>query len=338
MLKAVVLDSSYGSTSASDLNTISRAYLNAGINLLLDDLSTEDEIIEGCHGAIAILGTGNPKITRKVLAALPDLRFIQRFGIGVNSIDIDAATELGKVVINLPGFCVQELADLAAAMILGLIRNVGYYDRSIRSGKWPKGQYLLPGNIRKMTLGLYGFGGSARNLYEIFHNGFHTRIISCDPYITNEVQERYDVEFVDFEDLIAQSDIISLHAPLTTDTYHIFNRNVFKKMKDTAMIINTARGSLICQDDLVWALEHGEIQYAGLDTVEVEPISLDSPLLKMDNVLLTPHSGFYGKDSKQNQIDMVCRLVPQAILTGELPSRNVVNHAVIKQNLGLRFV
>lgn len=338
MMKAVLVDKDYGSTTAEDQERVRLAYEKAGIQLELRHFTSEEEIIAGCQGAVALLGTGNPPVTRRVMEALPQLKYIQRFGIGVNSIDLDAAAELGKIVLNLPGFCVQELADLATAMIMGLIRNIGYYDRTIRAGGWPKGKYLLPGNVREMTLGLYGFGGAARCLYEIFHRGFGTRVITCDPYVPEGERGRYEVEFVDFDEMLRRSDILSIHAPLTEETRHIFNRETFRKMKNSAMIINTARGPLIDQEALVWALETGEIRYAGLDTVEQEPISPDSPLLKMDNVLLTPHSGFYGESSKRMQIQMVCDLVPTAVSKGELPARCVANRAVLKQDLGLKLV
>lgn len=337
-MKAVVVDQYYGSTTKEDLAQVCQAYQKAGIELELRHFTTEDEIIAGCQGAIALLGTGNPPITRSVMEALPDLKYIQRFGIGVNSIDLEAASQLGKLVLNLPGFCIQELADLATAMIMGLIRNVGYYDRTIRAGGWPKGEYLLPGNVREMTLGLYGFGGAARCLYDIFHKGFGTKIITCDPYVPQEQRVQYEAQFVDFEELLQRSDILSIHAPLTEETYHIFNRDTLRKMKYNAMIINTARGPLIDQDALAWALENGEIRYAGLDTVEQEPISPDSPLLKLDNVLLTPHSGFYGERSKRTQIQMVCELVPHAVSAGELPRRHVANQAVLSQDLGLKLI
>ena len=338
MLKAVLVDQNYGSATAEDLALVCHAYQQAGIELELQHFTTEDEIIEGCQDAIAILGTGNPPITRRVMEALPNLKYIQRFGIGVNSIDLDSATQLGKLVLNLPGFCIQELADLATAMILGLVRNVGYYDRSIRSGGWPKGKYLLPGNVREMTLGLHGFGGAARCLYDIFHKGFGTKVIACDPYVPEEQRKLYDVEFVDFDEMVRRSDILSLHTPLTDETKHIFNKETFRKMKNNAMIINTARGPLINQDDLAWALEQGEIRYAGLDTVEQEPIAPDSPLLQMENVILNPHSGFYGESSKRTQIRMVCELVPGAVVTGKLPAHCVANRAVLKTDVGLTLV
>ena len=330
MLKAVVIDRSYGSGTGEELEKIARAYAKAGLELVIRDESTEDGIIEACRGAYAMLMEGNPPVTRRVLSSLPELKFIQRFGIGFNSIDTEAATEHGKIVLNLQGFCVQELADLATAMIMGLIRNVCFYDRNVRSGNWLRGKHLRPANVRNMTLGLYGFGAAAKCLYPIFKNGFGTRILACDPYVPENAKARYDVEFVTFDELIAESDIISLHAPLTEETYHIFNRDVFRRMKNTAMIINTARGALIDEDALIWALRTGEITYAGLDTFEREPLPADSPLARMDNVILNPHSGFYGRDSKKRQIETICSLVPDALTKGVLPLRNVVNKAVLK--------
>ena len=338
-MKAVVVDKDYGSVTAQELAQVQQAYAAAGIQLELCHFTTEDEIIAGCQGAVAILGTGNPPVTRKVLEALPELKFVQRFGIGVNSIDLDAAAEHGVIVLNLPGFCAKELADLAAAMVLGLIRNTGYYDREIRRGGWPKCQYFLPGDVREMTLGLYGFGGAARGLYRIFRGGFGTKVIPCDPYISHEVKAQYpDVDFVSFEELVTQSDIISVHVNLTPETTHVFSTDTFRKMKNTAMIINTSRGPVIDQKALAQALEQGEIRYAGLDTMEQEPISPDDPLLNMENVILSPHSGSYGVGAKKTQIQLVCQLVPEAVTEGALPARCVANREVMKKDTGYRFL
>lgn len=338
-MKAIVVDKDYGSASAEELAKVQAAYAKAGIELELKHFSTEEEIIAGCQGTMAILGTGNPPITRKVMEALPELQIVQRFGAGVNSIDLAAAAELNKIILNLPGFCAKELADLATAMIMGLIRNTAYYDREIRKGGWPKCQYLLPGDVREMTLGLYGFGGAGRHLHDIFHSGFGTRVISCDPYVSEEIKVQYpDVEFVNFDELLERSDIISIHVILTPETTHVFNKNAFRKMKNTAMIINTSRGPVIDQTDLAWAMENGEILYAGLDTVEREPIAQDDPLLSMDNVILSPHSGSYGIGAKKAQIQMVCDLVPTAVTTGQIPARNVANRSVLDKKTVYKFI
>lgn len=326
---AVVVDSKYGSVSECELNLIRESFQRAGGTLEICHFTTEDEILAGCKNADALLCTGNPPITRKVLGGLPQLRFVQRFGIGVNSVDLDAATEFGIVVFHLPGFCVEELADLSLAMIMGLIRNTGYYDREIRHGRWPKCQYLLPGNIRHMTLGIYGFGGAGQCLCDIVHKGFGTRVLACDPFAKEEIVKEHGCRLVDFDTLLRESDIISIHAPLTDETYHTFDQSAFQKMKPNAMIINTARGPLICEEDLVWALENQEIRYAGLDTFEHEPISADSKLLQMDNVLLSPHSGSYGETSKQEQIKMVSKLIPQVFEESCISVKHVANKQVL---------
>lgn len=131
--------------------------------------------------------------------------------------------------------------------------------------------------------------------------------------------------------MLRESDIISVHAPLTKETYHCFDRESFRKMKPTAMIINTARGGLIDENDLIWALETGEISYAGIDTFEQEPVSKDSPLLKMENVLLSPHSGSYGATAKKEQLRMVCQLVPDAVQNRKISLRNVANHGILQK-------
>jgi len=338
-MKAVVVDKDYGSVKPEEWVPIQNAFAKVGIQLDICHFTTEDEIIRGCKWATAILATGNPPITRKVMEALPELKFVQRFGAGVNSIDLEAATELNKIVLFLPGFCIKELADLATSMILSLIRNTAYYDREIRKGKWPKCKYLLPGDVRTMTLGLYGFGGAGRILHGIFTKAFGTKVIACDPYISKEIKKQYpDVKFVDFDGLLENSDIISIHCILTPETTHVFNEAAFKKMKNSAMIINTSRGQIIDQKALANALMTGEIRYAGLDTLEQEPIDKNDPLLKMDNVIINPHSGSYGIGSKKIQREMVCALIPTAVKMNEIPKKNVANKKILTQNVSYKFI
>lgn len=338
-MKAIVVDKDYGSVSAAEVETVRQAFQEKGICLEAYHFITEEEIIAGCQDADAILCTGNPPITKKVMEALPQLKYIQRFGIGVNSIDLDSAAELGKLVLNIPGFCAKELADLATAMIMGLIRNTVYYDREIRNGNWPKCTYLLPLDVRELTLGLFGFGAAGQHLYQIFRGGFHTKVIACDPYLPEFLKVQFpDVTFVDFDTLLKESDILSIHVGLTPETFHIFNADTFRKMKPNALIINTARGPIIDQKALAQALENGTIRGAGLDTVEVEPIAQNDPLLKLDNVILSAHCGSYGVGAKKEQISTVCRLIPQAVTDKTLPKRNVANKKILEKQMGISFV
>lgn len=245
-MKAIVVDKDYGSVKQDELDIVCKAYAEAGIEMEACHFTTENEIIENCQSADIILATGNPPMTENVMSKLPKLKYIQRFGAGVNSIDLKSAAKLGKIVLNLPGFCAKELSDVATAMIMGLIRNTAYYDREIRKGNWPKCQYLMPGDVREMTLGFFGFGLAARHLHDIFHGGFGTKTIACDPYVSESIKQDYpDVTFVSFDELLQNSDIISIHVILTPETTHVFNKEAFRKMKNTAMIINTSRGPVI---------------------------------------------------------------------------------------------
>ncbi|WP_152655626.1 C-terminal binding protein [Oceanobacillus sp. CFH 90083] len=337
MKKAIVVDKDYGSVTTDDLNSLKERFKEENIELELKHFDSEDEIISECQEAEAILGTGNPPMSEKVISYLPNLKMIQRFGIGVNSIDLSAATEGHKIVSYMPGFCLDELAAHATSMILGLIRNTAYYDRHIRQGKWPKAEYYTPKSISEMTIGLYGFGGSAKELYKIFNKGFHSRVIACDPYVSEDIKETFNIEFVNFDKLLEESDVVSLHAPLNMETRHIFNQEAFKKMKNDAMIINIARGPLIDEAALIDALKTGEIRFAGLDVFENEPLDKKSELRNMENVILTSHSAFYGEGSKQKQLNWAFELVSQVLNENTIKKEFVANKEICNKDTKFIF-
>ncbi len=338
MFTAVIVDTNYGSVSLESQATIQKAFKANNIDLRLEQYDTAEEIIAGCQDADVILGTGNPPFTKAVFESLKNLKLVQRFGIGVNSVDLEAATANNVLALFMPGFCITELAVHATALILNLSRNIGYYDRGIRKGEWPKGTGPLPVNPGKMTIGLYGFGGSAREIYTIFANGFGSRILVCDPYFKPASPSDWKAEFVDFNTMVAQSDVISIHAPLTKETNHIFNADTFAKMKNNAMLINIARGGLIHQGDLITALQNGQIGFAGLDVFEKEPLPPGSPLITMENVALTPHSAFYGVDSQQNQIRLSVELVNGVLNNNRIDSRYIANPGVVSKIPGLQII
>lgn len=331
MWNAVVVDSDYGSVSKEKQNYLKAEYEKRNISLRIEHYHTPEEIIAGCQDADAILGTGNPPITRNVLESLPRLKVVQRFGIGVNSIDLDAAKETGTLALYMPGFCVDELAIHASALILNLLRNVSYYDRGIRQGEWRKAKGVVPRNPRDLTLGLYGFGGSARPLYKIFKQGFGTKVIAADPYVKSDMYTDYDVDFVSFDELLEQSDIVSIHAPLTPETRHIFNQEAFRKMKNNSMIINVSRGELIDQDALVEALKAGEIQFAGLDVFEKEPLPMESALVGNDQTVLTCHSAFYGEEAQNNQLKLALELVDSVLNQNMVVGKYIANSGVVSK-------
>lgn len=327
-MKIAVVDSKYlGDAACFDKEEA--AVKSFGGELHLFNLKNEEEIIEKASFADALLCCGNPPITEKVLQNFSGKAII-RYGIGVNSVDLDAATRLGKIVYNSPGFCSEELTMHASALILASLRNVGFYNQNAKAGIWAKGQGPKPRRLSNLTVGLFGFGDSARHLADVFVKGFRSRVLACDPYLTAEVAQEHGAEMVDFDTLVRESDVLSIHAPLTAETKHIFNRDVFHKMKNDALLVNIARGGLVCEADLVQALQEGEIGSAALDVLENEPINKDNPLIKMDNVIITPHSGFYGREAIEAGHEIAAMLISN-LANGRVVKRNVANKKVIDQ-------
>jgi len=330
MRKVVIVDYVY--LGGLELFKAEKEHLEEhGIDLVFADCKTEEQIINAASDADIILCCGNPPITRKVISSLEKCIAVIRYGIGVNSVDLEAATEYNKIVYFMPGFCIEELVLHATALILNLLRNVNYFDSSIRAGNWPKAKGYMPRRLSNLVLGLYGFGGSARPMATLFKEGFKSKVIACDPYVSDQVYEDYGVEKVSFNELLNKSDIISIHVPLNKETHHIFNKEAFSKMKNTSMIVNIARGPIINEEDLIEALKQGQIKYAGLDVFEKEPIDKNNELLKMNNVVLTPHSAFYGEESLQNQHLTAARLVISTLVDKKIVIENVANKDVLNK-------
>ena len=325
---AVLIDFQYMGKQTDLFESEISAFRKAGIDFKMACCRTEDEIITEAAEADYILCCGNPPVTRDVISGLPRGKAFVRYGIGVNSIDMAAATEYGKIVYFMPGFCFEELAMAASGMILALQRNLKYFDRRVCKGEWPKGTGRKPKRMSNLVIGLFGFGNSAQALAKIIGAGYGSRIIACDPYIDAKKAKEFDVEAVSFDELLKQSDVISIHAPLSADTRHIFNREAFRKMKNDSFIINISRGSLICESDLIEALQEGQIAGAGLDVLEKEPPELTNPLLSMDNVILTPHTSFYGSESLDTQHRLAAEL-PIDLLNGMIRKKNVANKEVL---------
>ena len=269
----------------------------------------KDGFIAACRGYSIVLCGGNPPLSREVVSRLDDSFLFIRYGIGINTIDTQACTEYGKLVYFMPGYCGPEIALHALALILSLLRNVGYYDRELRKGHFAKGGGPIPRRLQNLQVGLYGLGVTGIELAKILRSGFGCKLIACDPYVKAETAEPLGVKLVDFDTLLRQSDILSIHAPLTSETHHIFNREAFRKMKHNAMIINTSRGPLVDEAALCEELTDGTIGSAGLDVFEVEPVKPSNPLLALDNVVLTPHSAYNGLESTHRQYELAAEFV-----------------------------
>lgn len=227
---------------------------------------------------------------------LPELKVIGRYGVGVDTIDLDAAEERGIVVVNVPDYGAQSVADHAIAMAIGVARNIKLLDAQARKSTMDIVPSMPIHQFVDQTFGVLGYGAIGRNT-ATKARGLGFKTIISDPMIPADVTEKDGFPVVSFDELLAQSDIISLHIPLLASTKHLFNDETFAKMKDGSIIVNTARGGVIDTDALVRAVKSGKLRGAGLDTLEVEPIPADSPVFELDRVLLSPHAAYYSEES-----------------------------------------
>lgn len=262
------------------------------------------------------------KITKEVIGQLDKCKIIARYATGYDGIDIKAATDRGIFVTNVNDYCSQEVSTHALALLMELVQKTGRFDRWTREGKWGYQCGLPFSGLKEQIVGVIGFGKIAQAYIEKV-KPLCKEIWAYDKFVPPEVMVNSGVRPKSFEELICGADYISLHAPLTDDTYHMFNKDTFKIMKPTAGLINVARGGLICEEHLINALRQKEIGCAALDVLETEPIASDNPLLDMENVVLTPHIGWYSKKSQEILQSTPAKEVVRA-LRGQIP-RNLVN-------------
>ena len=267
------------------------------------------------------------KVTPKVIDAAPKLKVIGRYGIGVDNIAVDHATQKNIVVTNVPEYCLDEVSDHAMALLLACIRKIPVYNQAVKQRVWDTKVGMPMYRIRGRTLGLAGYGKIGR-LVMSKAQAFGMNVIVYDPYVPAEAVAERGGRKVDFDTLLRESDYISIHAPLTPETHHLFNEAAFRKMKPTAVIVNTSRGPLIDTAALARALREGIIAFAGLDVLPSEPPAQDDPLLDLPNVILTPHVAFYSEESLVELQTKATQEVAR-VLTGRMPL-NVVNKAVLE--------
>jgi len=300
-------------------------FAEKGIEFRIEQCLTEDSVIEKCKDADALLSIYAP-ITKKVINELDNCKALVRYGIGFDNIDVKAATEKGIPVCNIPDYSIPEVATHTIAMLLYFERKIGLLDKSIREGEWNPNLGFISTRLDSITLGLVGFGNIAQQTAE-FAKGFGINIIAYDPYIPKEVVAEKGVKKVELDDLIEKSDYVSLHVPLNDGTFHLINENSLKRMKNSAVILNTARGPIIDQNALVEALKEGVIRGACLDVLEHEPVQLEDEILKLDNVVVTPHAAFNSVQAKERLHTRVAETAYD-LLTGVTP-KNIVNKEII---------
>jgi D-3-phosphoglycerate dehydrogenase len=252
--------------------------------------TTDDEFVAAARDADALYAKGR-RITKRIIDGFERCRVISLGSVGVDSVDIAAATARGIPVTNVPDTFIEEVADHAMMLLLATYRRVVTMDRFVREGRWAEGRPLLSQFPRLwgQTLGLVSFGHVARAV-AVRARPFGLHLLAYDPYVEELVMTQYGVEPVGLMELLQRADIVSMHAPSTPDAYHLLTESHFRAMKPTALFVNTGRGATVDEPALVRALEGGWIAGAGLDVLEVEPPEPSNRLLKMDNVIFTPHA------------------------------------------------
>jgi D-3-phosphoglycerate dehydrogenase len=307
---------------------VERKILGENVELVPLQTKEPEEFLAQAADCDALLNTYAGPITAEAMSRMPKCRIIARYGIGVDTIDLEAATAAGIIVTNNPTYCIEEVAEHTMALLLSAARKVTFYDRQVRAGQWavPPGKPMF--RLSGSTLGLVGFGNIARQV-AVRAAAFGMRVLFADPFIQDG---KFDApgKKMELHDMLRESDFVSLHPPLTPQTRKMINDDAFSHMKPTAVLVNCARGPVIDTDALVRALDAKKIAGCALDTIDPEPLPDPHPLRGRENVIINPHAAWY---SEQAMVGLQAGAPNEVrrVLAGEWPV-NVVNRAVKGKN------
>jgi D-3-phosphoglycerate dehydrogenase len=320
-LKVAVADSVF-----PNLDPAREVLSGIGAELQLASASTPEAVMAVATDADAILVT-YAKITGDMIRQLSRCRIVSRFGIGVDNVDIEAATAKGIVVTKVPDYCIDEVSDHTMALLLAAARKIPMANAHVHAGVWKMPNYVPMFRLRGSVLGLVGFGRIPQ-LVVPKAQAFGLKVVAYDPFAPAEVFSKLGVERVEFKQLLAVADFVSLHSPLTPETKGLMNAEAFKAMKKTAYVVNTARGPVIDEAALAAALDAKEIAGAALDVMTQEPPG-SSPLFGRENVIVTPHTSFYSEESL---VELQTKAAQEVVnvLSGKAP-RNPVNPEALQK-------
>jgi D-3-phosphoglycerate dehydrogenase len=326
-LKIVITDYRF-----PDIEQERRAVEAAGGTLVAGKSANEEQVAELCRDADGVLNARAP-VTKRAIDAMQRCRIIVRYGIGVDTIDVPAATARGIMVANVPDYCLDEVSDHALALLLMLSRQMIPSIALAREDAWPVSKMPPVYRLRGQTCGLVGCGRIG-SLLSAKVSALGMRVVVHDPYLSAERAGAMGAELVSLDELLARADFISLHAPLTDETHRLFSAVAFAKMKKAASILNTARGGLIDEAALLAALDAGQIAGAGLDVLESETAVTPAraALVRHPKVIVTAHTAWLSREALAT---LQLRAVEQALacLRGETPY-GLINREVLKENLG----
>ncbi|QDT47216.1 Glyoxylate/hydroxypyruvate reductase B [Symmachiella dynata] len=287
--------------------------------------TSEADLVAAFQGISATLASGE-LYSPSLLEACPDLRVVSRVGVGYDQVNVPACTERKIAVSITPNANHECVAEHAFALMLDIARTVTQTDREMRSGQWKP--HIMQ-NVRERTLGIIGLGRIGRSM-AIRARAFRMNVIAAEQFPNAEFNAEHNIEIVSLDELLKRSDVISVHAPLTEETRGLINKETIAKMKPGVFFVNTARGGLVVEADLIPALESGHIAAAGLDVFEEEPTPADNPLLKLDNVVALPHIGGVDEKSLRDMADEAAANIV-AMSKGTWPPTAIVNEADIRE-------
>jgi D-3-phosphoglycerate dehydrogenase / 2-oxoglutarate reductase len=296
-----------------------------GVELRPQHCRSEEEIIALAQDAEAVLNC-YAKMTARVIENLNRCKIIARYGIGVDNVDLAAASKAKILVTNVPDYCVDEVSDHALALLLALVRRISAADGAVKGGAWDVVAHAGIRRLRGQTLGLLGFGKIAKALASKVQP-LGMRVLVYDPYLEPALIAQHGVEGVDLDRLLTEADAVSVHVPLSAETGNLIGRRELARMKSTAFLINTSRGGIVDERALAVALKEGRLGGAALDVLGVEPPPADHPLRQAPNIILTPHLAFYSRESVIELQTKAAEEVARA-LKGE-PPRSPVNPEVL---------
>ena len=321
--KAVIIDDRYKS---HDLEKEEFKKAGATVTEITEVNPSDSVILDACRDADAVVVNLAP-LGADLIAGFEKCRVISRYGVGYDSIDVAAASAKGISVVNVPDYCAEEVSDQAVALFLACVRQIRFRDASIRRGEWDSAAAGPIHRIAGRTFGLVGYGHIPRVVHRKIQGFDLGEVLIYDPFVDAEEIKAAGGRKVDFETLLAESDYISIHAPLNEKTRHLFGQEAIARMKPTAVLINTSRGGLVDGDALAKALSAGGIAWAGLDVHEQEPVGSDYPFLELENVVLSDHRGFYSVEAQADLQRKAAGYAAQ-VLKGEDPG-SIVNKALL---------
>jgi phosphoglycerate dehydrogenase-like enzyme len=281
---------------------------------------TEAEALDALGDAEILITTSRVPVTRRVLAE-SSLEHVAKFGTGIDTIDLDAARDGDVTVTYTPGLNALGVAEHTVTLLLAVSRRLVAQQEHLQAGGW-RDEVRLGSQLSGSTVGIVGYGNVGRRVSALL-DGFHVDVLAHDPYVPDEDGEPFGVDLVDLDTLLATSDAVTVNAELTEETHHLIDRAALSTMRESAVLVNTARGPIVEEDALVAALDAGEIAGAGLDVFESEPLAPDHPLFGRDDVVTTPHSAAMTVETHEHVLDRIAATL-RAYLDGEpIPDRYV---------------